>query len=497
MSTKAITALTLGLAAASFAGAAHAQTCTEALVGDAIVVSRGTGTVYSVDPASGQIRALLTGQELRLGKTGTRGTGPSFSTAGQASLLAMGDRILAHHGGSSQDAASLFWLDPFTGTRTVVPGSPNRALSSSGEMIRLSNSEVLVAADDFRGGGSTGMSSVLQYNVNTGAFTTISGRRASDGVIVGDGPLMYEARAIALLNSTTLVAAEFGFDFPKAGVFLIDLNTGNRTFLSRMGRTPVVRDNYVNGVKVGTLTLGNLSGAANKGGTGPVVDYQIRSIAVVNGQIIVPASSSPPGVGFAGSLFHVDPVTGNRTLVFGQALVDNSPAAATATAAVIPGWAKNPLDAPVGLVTLDGSRVAMVNQFASTAAPYRIMTFDAATGLLGSPVKTLSSQLVASPDFLSSGLAFFQPADLNGDGLSDACQISNGLTSDRNGDGVPDEVQWTCIGDYNLDGFVEFTDFDAFVEDFEAGRTTADVSRDQFLDFGDFDAFVGVFEAGC
>jgi|GEM_PF-4653830 len=497
MNTRPSAALALGLAVGFLACDARAQTCTEVLVGDAIVVSRATGTVYSVDPVSGKIRSLLTGQELRLGKTGSRGTGPGLSSF-QTSLLSMGDRVLVHASRSSSDA-SLYWLDPFTGARTVALGSPNRAFHSSGEMIRLSDSEVLVAADDFddSAADTTGISSLVRYNIHTGAITTISGRRASDGVIVGNGPIIREARGIAMLNPETIVVTEAGFNFPNVGVFLVNLDSGDRTFLSRLARTAFVRENFVDNVMVGTLTLGDLNAPTNKGGTGPVRSNQVRSIAVADGQIIVPASSSiVPGV-FFGSLFSIDPATGNRTLVFGQAIVDNNPGALTATSAVIPGWASNPLNAPVGLVALDAHRVAMVNQFAVSGTPYRLMTFNAAAGSLESPPMTLSSQLALSPDFLSSGLTFFHPADLNADGLSDACQISNGLTSDRNGDGVPDETQWTCIGDYNIDGFVEFTDFDAFVQDFEAGRTTADVNRDQFLDFIDFDTFVGAFESGC
>ncbi len=51
--------------------------------------------------------------------------------------------------------------------------------------------------------------------------------------------------------------------------------------------------------------------------------------------------------------------------------------------------------------------------------------------------------------------------------------------------------------DFNADGFLDFTDFDAFVGDFEAGDPDADFNNDGFLDFTDFDAFVTAFEAGC
>jgi hypothetical protein len=54
-----------------------------------------------------------------------------------------------------------------------------------------------------------------------------------------------------------------------------------------------------------------------------------------------------------------------------------------------------------------------------------------------------------------------------------------------------------CTADFNADGFVEFTDFDAFVVAFEDGDTASDMNGDGFLDINDFDAFVVGFEAGC
>lgn len=54
-----------------------------------------------------------------------------------------------------------------------------------------------------------------------------------------------------------------------------------------------------------------------------------------------------------------------------------------------------------------------------------------------------------------------------------------------------------CVADFNLDGFVDYTDFDDFVTLFEAGSAASDTNNDGFLDFTDFDAFVASFEAGC
>lgn len=54
-----------------------------------------------------------------------------------------------------------------------------------------------------------------------------------------------------------------------------------------------------------------------------------------------------------------------------------------------------------------------------------------------------------------------------------------------------------CAADYNFDGFLDFSDFDSFIADFEAGKPSADANLDGFLDFTDFDTFVAAFESGC
>jgi hypothetical protein len=54
-----------------------------------------------------------------------------------------------------------------------------------------------------------------------------------------------------------------------------------------------------------------------------------------------------------------------------------------------------------------------------------------------------------------------------------------------------------CHADFNEDGFLDFTDFDDFVDAFERGRAISDFNGDGFLDFTDFDDFVVSFEGGC
>lgn len=55
-----------------------------------------------------------------------------------------------------------------------------------------------------------------------------------------------------------------------------------------------------------------------------------------------------------------------------------------------------------------------------------------------------------------------------------------------------------CPADFNRDGFLDFFDYDAYVEAFESGNDPrADLNCDRFLDFFDYDAFVAQFESGC
>jgi len=54
-----------------------------------------------------------------------------------------------------------------------------------------------------------------------------------------------------------------------------------------------------------------------------------------------------------------------------------------------------------------------------------------------------------------------------------------------------------CPADFNADGFLDFTDFDDFVNAFESGNASSDFNGDGFLDFTDFDDFVGAFQIGC
>ena len=73
--------------------------------------------------------------------------------------------------------------------------------------------------------------------------------------------------------------------------------------------------------------------------------------------------------------------------------------------------------------------------------------------------------------------------------------------ADNNGNGQADICEPPCIADFNGDGFVDFFDYDDYVNCFETGvcppGTSADFNGDGFADFFDYDDFVRSFESGC
>ena len=66
---------------------------------------------------------------------------------------------------------------------------------------------------------------------------------------------------------------------------------------------------------------------------------------------------------------------------------------------------------------------------------------------------------------------------------------------------APADLTVNCPADFNGDGFVDFFDYDDYVNCFEAGACppgkTADVNGDNFVDFFDYDDFVNAFQTGC
>jgi glucose/arabinose dehydrogenase len=91
----------------------------------------------------------------------------------------------------------------------------------------------------------------------------------------------------------------------------------------------------------------------------------------------------------------------------------------------------------------------------------------------------------------------FVGPDCNENGARDACDILSGLSLDANADGIPDECQEACYGDFNGDGSLDFFDFLAFTNSFNAQEDKADCDQNGLHDFFDFLCFQNAFVEGC
>ncbi len=58
-------------------------------------------------------------------------------------------------------------------------------------------------------------------------------------------------------------------------------------------------------------------------------------------------------------------------------------------------------------------------------------------------------------------------------------------------------ISGTCPADFDLSGFADTDDYDAFIYQFQLGDLRADVDGSGFVDIEDFITFVPLFEAGC
>ena len=155
-----------------------------------------------------------------------------------------------------------------------------------------------------------------------------------------------------------------------------------------------------------------------------------------------------------------------------------------------------PLDFPQQISPLaDGSEV-LVAEFSSTNEIFR---FDPAGTLIES-INTAPQGGLRGIFKLGSG----QYLIANGGGLHTYDSV-NGVQTTISGGSCQYinlyEEAATCPADFNGDGFLDFFDYDDYVNCFETGTcpsgASADFNGDGFVDFFDYDDYVTAFEAGC
>ncbi|MDX2118621.1 MAG: M1 family aminopeptidase [Planctomycetota bacterium] len=180
------------------------------------------------------------------------------------------------------------------------------------------------------------------------------------------------------------------------------------------------------------------------------------------------------------------------------ALVEVSPAInATLEAATVSSvnlWFSDPVTLTSGAFT--------VLRNGTTPVPFSVVNTPAQNKV----TLNFSSALRGGSYTITANAAQVTAGGLALDGETPGGALKSGLVASLpSGDGQPGgdaTVSFfvngpACDADFNADGFLDFTDFDAFVSAFEAGGSGADFNADGFVDFTDFDAFVAAFEAGC
>jgi len=360
---------------------------------DFLVASREYGTVYAVDPQSGVIRGLVSGPELRNNSNVMRGEGPSLVSFHTFLLSSRNYGILARFGSVDCDWG-LMKVDSFSGNRVLDSGTNTQVWDEVGDIIELDSHTILSTADHWKTGDE---GTVLQFKLDTGSTIVIS------GPTIGDGPVILLPRPLAKFDDRTLVVVESGFKGTGAGAYWVDVPTGNRRFLSRLTTRPFARDVVVSGNPAGEVMFGD-----DEGGTGPTVNTILRSVAVLRGRIFVGHAIRLPEGGYNGGILEINPVTGDRTLMVGQALEDDG--TELNVVEVLPTGASSVfLDAPIG-ITDDGTGNLV---FTTLFGPFSIFRYDLDTGELDE-IADVASQL--EPSYVNDlGLTLAIFAGIRGD----------------------------------------------------------------------------------
>lgn len=416
---------------------------------DLLVASRLYGTLFAVDPATGQIRSIVTGPDLRNEAQPVRGTGTLLARSLSGDLGTSRDGRIFWKLAPASGSTATYQIAAATGNRTGLFGTGSAINESNGTPLLLNAKTLLLGADGFNQTYSQN-SRVLRYPLPSGPVTIFSGET------IGEGVQLFRGRTLTFGEDHAVYVAEIGTlgTVTSGGVYRIDLTTGARSLISRVGSLPLFRYNVVNGVQSPGTFLWNR-------GSGPVTNGQIRSIAYLAGKLYIGVSSAVNSV-FYSAILRIDIATGNRDIVVGTALADDGTGATLLT--VAPSNAGAPaFDSASGLTVLADGTIAFTSLF----------THDTICRV--NP-QTREVTLIAD-------LGPQVTADVRGKmQFTSLAQFTN------------------CPGDLNLDGVVDDADFVIFVQAYDLldcadpampPPCAADLNGDLFVDDGDFVGFVG------
>lgn len=273
-------------------------------------LSSGFCSIYVVDRDSGLVRGLLSG----IGPSAswprpTRGTGPGLSDTFIRLVTTRSGRILATAKTSGQPIVE---VDAQTGDRRSLATTVDGNNLGSVVLTQIDQRNVLLGLS-VPSSPAGPQPDLLRVDVHTGSWTRIFGG------LVGDGPVITNLTAAALSNRSVAYVSEFARTADTA-LYRVQLGSGNREILSLLGRTPASRQTIAGGVLQPNPTLFGPDGF----GQGPKGDTSAYPVGVFEGRVLSSVVSQPVPGTYVGGVVQIDPSNGDRTLLFGSALLNGT-----------------------------------------------------------------------------------------------------------------------------------------------------------------------------
>jgi hypothetical protein len=157
-----------------------------------------------------------------------------------------------------------------------------------------------------------------------------------------------------------------------------------------------------------------------------------------------------------------------------------------------PTFTLNPTQNGLWTVSVQSSAITADIDFGG-AGPVLVEPIVCDSGTAPATCSTLP--VTRDPDGLTDYRDLIRVAAAEGS-QNGSCRYITRVDLDRDGSITDTEVDDSLcseMADFNLDGFLDFFDYDGYVAAFLAGDCVADVNKDGFLDFFDYDRFSYVY----
>ncbi len=298
---------------------------------------------------------------------------------------------------------------------------------------------------------NTGVAGRTPRRLNISVGTYSDGTQGGN-YIAQSGASVSEDSVLAIRNK---IAFDFNGDGARTSA---DLGGALAALGQRAGGPAWVAPDGIYGAGAGLTAVIEIIGDVNSDGSFTAADirYFADGLNLVAGNLDRKAGFTAVDAAFGGNFFGTTKSTG-----FAHSLGDSRADITNAAGRVTPGFSPIGADGAIDINDLVYLRAQFIGNLAIADGE-------------------------ANWSNLSEAASFDLSADLTGDLKVNADDLAEFYA-----------ILGTCAVDYNLDGFIDFFDYDDFVAGFESGNTLTDFNNDGFLDFFDYDDYVNAFEAGC